>query len=89
MQRAPALSVAAAVLMAGAALSSCGFKLGDDPEMEEALDWVRGFKADNPQVAREIGQQCKQELTANPYLTREGSLQLFKCIRTKAEAQGY
>ena len=88
MQAARALIAAAAIIAASAA-SGCGFKLGDDPELEEALDWARAFKTENPELAREIGQQCKLELTANPYLTREGSLQLFQCIRAKAEAQGY
>ena len=71
------------------ALSGCGYGLGDDPEMEEALYWARDFKAEQPELSRAIAKECEKELTANPYFTREGSLQLFNCIRREAEARGH
>ena len=43
----------ALLLLGLAALSSCGFK-ENDPELEEALEWSRGFKEDHPEVAREL-----------------------------------
>ena len=71
------------------ALSGCGYGLEEDPEMEDALYWARDFKAEQPDVSRAIARECEKELTANPYFTRDGSLQLFQCIRAKAEARGY
>jgi hypothetical protein len=70
-------------------VSSCGYGFSDDPEMEEALYWAREFKADQPEISRAIAKECEKELTSSPYFTREGALQLFQCIRGKAEAQGY
>ena len=67
--------------------SGCGFSLGEDPELEDALDWSREFKAQNPELARELGQQCKTELTRSPW-TRDGSLELFNCVRRKAAERG-
>ena len=78
-----------ALIIAAAALAGCGYSLGPDPEMEEALDWARWFKAEQPEISRAIAKECEKELTANPYFTREGSLQLFTCIRSKAEQRGY
>ncbi len=68
------------------ALSGCGFRLGD-PELENALYWVRDFKAEHPEQARAIGWACKQELT-HSLLSRDGALALFSCIRGKAAARG-
>jgi hypothetical protein len=67
--------------------AGCGFSLGEDPELEDALEWSRDFKARNPELARELGQQCKTEIGRSPW-TRDGSLALFRCIRAKAEARG-
>ena len=61
----------------------------DDPEIEAEGAWVRAFKQDAPpELAREIGQQCKREIDRSPW-TRDGAFALFHCIRTKAEARGY
>ena len=77
------------ILISAAALAGCGYGLGDDPEMEEALYWAREFKAENPEVSWAIAKGCEKELTSSPYFTRDGALQLFQCIRREAEAQGY
>ena len=74
--------IASALLTAG-----CGFSLGEDPELEEAAYWAREFKAAYPEVAREIGPQCGKEIGRSPW-TRDGSLALFNCIRSKAEERG-
>ena len=71
----------------GWAVTLGGFSL-EDPELEYERSWVQGFKYDQPELARMIGQQCKAELTRSPW-TRDGAFELFHCIRTKAEAQGY
>ncbi len=68
-------------------LAACGFRT-DDPELDEALYWVREFKAEQPDLAREFGQACKEEIGQSPW-SRDGSLALFRCIRAKAEARGY
>ncbi len=84
------LGTAASVLFAGFltwAVTLGGYSI-DDPEMEEELAWVRGFKEDQPEVSRKIGLQCKHELTRSPWV-RDGALELFRCIRTKGEASGY
>jgi hypothetical protein len=70
------------------ALSACGYSLAPDPEMEEALQWARWFKAEQPDRSRAIAKACEKELTASPYFARDGALQLFTCIRREAEAQG-
>jgi hypothetical protein len=64
-----------------------GYSL-EDPELEYQGAWTRSFRQDNPELARAIGQQCKQEIGRSPW-TRDGAMALFTCIRTKAEAQGY
>ena len=69
------------------ATASCGFRLEEDPELEEAAYWAREFKAANPAVAREIGPQCGREIGRSAY-TRDGSLALFNCIRAKAQERG-
>lgn len=72
----------------GWAVTAGGYSL-DDPEIEAEGAWVRAFKQDAPpELAREIGQECKQEIGRSPW-TRDGAMALFKCIRAKAEAQGY
>lgn len=78
-----------ALLLIAAGVSACGFSLGEDPEMEEALYWARDFKAEQPEVSRAIAKECEKELTSSPYFTRDGALQLFQCIRREAEARGY
>lgn len=77
----------ALTLMLFLTLSSCGFR-ENDPELEPALAWSRDFKAENPELARELGQLCKTEIGQSPW-TRDGSLALFQCIRRKAEARDY
>ena len=64
-----------------------GYSL-DDPEIEAERAWAQGFKQDHPELAREIGQQCKQEIGRSPW-TRDGAMALFQCIRAKGEARGY
>lgn len=71
----------------GWAVTLGGYSL-DDPELEYQGAWTRSFRQDNPELAREIGRQCKGEIGRSPW-TRDGAMALFTCIRTKAEAQGY
>jgi hypothetical protein len=71
------------------ALCACGYAIAEDPELTDALYWVREFKAEQPDAARAIALGCKDRLTASAYLSRDGALQLFTCIRREAEAQGY
>jgi hypothetical protein len=72
------------------AVTACGYSMtGDDPEMEEALAWARDFKAEQPEVSRAIAKECERELTASPYFSRDGAMQLFTCVRRKAEDRGY
>jgi hypothetical protein len=71
----------------GWAMTFGGYSL-DDPEIADQGAWVRAFKQDNPELARTIGPQCKQEIGRSPW-TRDGAMALFTCIRAKAEAQGY
>ena len=70
-------------------LAGCGYGLGDDPEMDQALEWSREFKAHQPEVSRAIAKECEKTLTSSPYWTRQGALELFQCIRREAEAKGY
>lgn len=74
-------------LIALLSLPACGFS-ADDPELEEARAWAQGFRMDQPESAKVIGQECKAAQTRAPW-TRDGALELFTCIRGKAEAQGY
>lgn len=61
----------------------------DDTELEREGAWTRAFRQDAPpELSREIGQQCKREIGRSPW-TRDGASALFRCVRTKAEAQGY
>ena len=64
-----------------------GYSL-DDPQIEAEGAWVRAFKQDNPELARQIGLECKAAQGRSPW-TRDGAMELFGCIRGKAEAQGY
>ena len=82
-------SLASIVLTAGLAwaLTLGGYSL-NDPEIEEERAWVQGFRHDQPEAAREIGQQCKHEIGRSPW-TRDGAMALFRCIRAKGEANGY
>ena len=70
-------------------LCACGYSVANDAELTSALSWARGFKAEQPEVARAIAQGCKKELTASGYFSRDGVLQLFTCMRKRAQAQGY
>ena len=83
MQRAPLIAALALAPM----LSACGFRMGEDPELEEAAAWARAFKDEHPELRQEIGQQCKKEIGRSPW-TRDGSLALFNCIRAKAAERG-
>ena len=74
-------------LALAAALPGCGFRMGEDPELEEAMEFARWFKAEHPELREEIGQQCKREIGRSPW-TRDGSLALFNCIRAKAIERG-
>ena len=71
----------------GWAVTLGGYSL-DDPALENERAWVQGFKADHPDLAREFGQQCKDEIGRSPW-TRDGAMALFVFIRTKSEARGY
>jgi len=84
MQRAGRALTALAL---AAALSACGFRMDEDPELEEAMEFARWFKAEHPELREEIGQRCKKEIGQSPW-TRDGSLALFNCIRAKAQERG-
>ena len=71
----------------GWAVTLGGYSL-DDPEIELEGAWVREFKRDQPDLAREIGPQCRQEIDRSPW-TRDGAMALFRCIRAKGEARGF
>ena len=70
------------------ALTAGGYSLQEDPEMEEAGIYVRSFRHYEPDASREVGKACKAALTQSGW-TRDGALELFTCIRTRGEAQGY
>ena len=72
----------------GWAVTLGGYSLEEDPALEEERAWVQGFKYDQPELAREIGRQCKDEIGRSPW-TRDGAMALFQCIRSKGEARGY
>ena len=59
----------------------------DDPQLEEALYWARGFAAERPDVTATLTAQCAASLAASP--TRDGAVRLFHCVRRQAEARGY
>ena len=77
------------ILVAGLlwAVTIGGYSL-DDPAIDEQGAWVRSFRQDNPELANSIGQECKAAQSRSPW-TRDGAMELFTCIRGKAEAQGY
>ena len=76
-----------ALLALAFASAGCGFRLEEDPELEEAAYWAREFKAAHPELVREIGPQCGKEIARSAY-TRDGALALFNCIRSKAQERG-
>jgi hypothetical protein len=82
-------ALTAVLISAAAVLPGCGYGLGEDPEMEEALYWAQDFQDQHPELSRAIAKQCEKQLTSSPYLSRDGALQLFQCVRRQAEAQGY
>ena len=69
-----------------AAFTVGGFDV-DDPQLEEALAWARGFAAERPDVTPALAAQCAAALAASP--TRDGAIRLFHCVRHQAEARGY
>ena len=69
-----------------AAFTIGGFDV-DDPQLEEALHWARGFAAERPDVSAALAAQCAAGLASAP--TRDGAVRLFHCIRRQAEARGY
>jgi hypothetical protein len=69
-------------------LCACGYTLAEDRELTRSIAWAREFKAEHPAAARAIAQGCIKELKAS-YFSRDGAVQLFACVRSKAEAQGY
>ena len=84
------LGTLAGLLFAGAigwAVTLGGYSL-NDPAIEAEGAWVRAFKQEHPELAREFGPQCKQEIGRSAW-TRDGASALFRCIRAKAEARGY
>lgn len=52
------------------------------------LAWVRAFKADAPDLSKQIARGCKDEIGRSPW-TRDGAFALFTCIREEAEERGY
>ena len=69
-----------------AAFTIGGFDV-DDPQLEEAIDWARGFAAEQPGVTGALAAQCAATLAASP--TRDGAVRLFHCVRSEAKARGY
>ena len=81
------LPLLAFAVLIGWAVTFGGYSL-DDPEIEEQLFWVQDFKADEPELSRQMARQCAEEIGRSPW-TRDGAMALFSCVRAKAEAQGY
>ena len=81
-----AVSSAAMTGLLVAAFTIGGFDV-DDPQLEEALNWARGFAAARPDVTGALAAQCAAKLVSSP--TRDGAVRLFQCVRSQAEAQGY
>jgi len=75
------------IAIVGWALTVGGYSM-EEPELEAQGAWTRAFRQDNPELSRQISKECKAEQDLNPW-TRDGAMELFTCIRTKAEAQGY
>ena len=59
----------------------------DDPQLEEALYWARGFAAERPGASGALTAQCAAKLASAP--TRDGAVRLFHCVRVEAKARGY
>ena len=59
----------------------------DDPQLEEALYWARGFAAERPGATGALAAQCAATLASAP--TRDGAVRLFDCVRSEAKARGY
>ena len=81
-----AVSGAAMTALLVAAFTIGGFDV-DDPQLEDAIDWTRGFAAAQPGVTGALAAQCAAKLAASP--TRDGAVRLFQCVRRQAEARGY
>ena len=81
-----AVSGAAMTALLVAAFTIGGFDV-DDPQLEEALYWARGFAAERPDVTGALAAQCAASLASAP--TRDGAVRLFDCVRRQAEARGY
>lgn len=85
-----ALGTMASLLVIGVvgwALTLGGYSL-DDPELDDAGAWARSFRHDHREIAREIDKECVAAQTRSPWV-RDGAMELFTCIRVKAEARGY
>ena len=59
----------------------------DDPQLEEAIYWARGFAAERPDVTGALAAECAAKLASSP--TRDGAVRLFHCVRSEAKARGY
>lgn len=66
-------------------LGVCGYALAADTQLTDSLSWAREFNARQPEAVRLIARDC---MTDGTNLTRDGALQLFACMRRKAEARG-
>ena len=69
-----------------AAFTIGGFDV-DDPQLEQAIHWARGFAAEQPGVTGALAAECAAELASSP--TRDGAVRLFHCVRSQAETRGY
>ena len=69
-----------------AAFTIGGFDV-DDPQLEEALHWARGFAVERPGATGALAAQCAVSLASAP--TRDGAVRLFDCVRSEAKARGY
>ena len=69
-----------------AAFTIGGFDV-DDPQLEESIDWARGFAADQPGAIGALAAQCSAKLASAP--TRDGAVRMFQCVRSEARARGY
>ena len=81
-----AVSGAAMTGLLVAAFTIGGFDV-DDPQLEEALYWARGFAAERPAVTGALAAECATTLASSP--TRDGAVRLFHCVRSEAKTRGY
>ncbi len=81
-----AVSSAAMTGLLVTAFTIGGFDV-DDPQLEEALHWARGFAAERPGVTGALAARCAAGLASAP--TRDGAVRLFDCVRSQAKARGY